>query len=369
MKIKGTILGVLFFILGSCLPALGGTGFSRLSFYGRWDLRTPDHAITVNNGSYIKVRFKGEGITATFDVSENRLQQPSTPTLVWKMDKGEWREGVLASVVPLAEKLGPGNHDLIFMIRGFDPMQSRWFHPLVSSVNFTGFRVTNGEALPVPTEKEPHLEFLGDSITEGILVHSETPTSSFPRCTDARLAYPCQASFALGASWRQVGFGTQGITRRGTGGVPTAIDAFNYFYQDCPRDDWQADAVIINQGSNDENVPPQIFQPGYATFLKNIRKAYPKAALVAMIPLDGSHPEEIKAVVDEFVAKGDHQVFLIDASHWLAEDDFTDGVHPNITGHRKVTERLTAELRKLLPTLFPANKATPSLAGSSSHGD
>jgi hypothetical protein len=63
-------------------------------FYGRWDQRGAKRAVTVNSGSYILARFTGTGLSATFDVSVN---QPPFPTLVWRMDEGQWQEAEVAA--------------------------------------------------------------------------------------------------------------------------------------------------------------------------------------------------------------------------------------------------------------------------------
>ena len=47
---------------------LGAQSLSEsIGFFGRWDRRQPDCAITVNSGSYIKARFVGTGITESQD--------------------------------------------------------------------------------------------------------------------------------------------------------------------------------------------------------------------------------------------------------------------------------------------------------------
>lgn len=52
-------------------------------FYGRWDLRRKDRAVTVKSGSYVYLRFSGAWIAAHFDLGVN---QPPFPTLAWRID-------------------------------------------------------------------------------------------------------------------------------------------------------------------------------------------------------------------------------------------------------------------------------------------
>ena len=275
----------------------------KLHFVGRWDRRDAAKAVTVNSGSYVLAHFDAAGVAARFDVSAN---QPPLPTVTWKVDDGEWQEAEIAPVVQLAEKLAPSGvpvggksagHTLTLMARGLDEHQSRWSPPLVASLTFAGLNFADsggGKLLdPLPEWEKPKLkmEILGDSITEGVLVHPERPgKKTWPWRTDGRLAYSCQTAFRLGAQCRQVGFGAQGVTHGGSGGAAPAPGAFNFFYKDCPRDDWQADLVVINQGTNDGGAPADKFRPPYRKLLDEIRSAYPKARIAAMRPFNGRTP-------------------------------------------------------------------------------
>jgi lysophospholipase L1-like esterase len=329
---------------------------SSLRFVGRWDRRDPSRAITVNSGSYLLAHFSGAGISARFDVSVNK---PPLPTIAWRIDQGDWQEAEVAPVVHLAEGLKPpassgaAGHTLILMARGLDEHQSRWSAPLVASLTFVGLEPSDGGKLlePLPEWDKPRLkmEILGDSITEGVLVHGEREgKKTWPWRTDGRLAYPCQTAFQLGAQCRQVGFGAQGLTHGGSGGTLAAPEAFNFFYKTCPRDDWQADLVVINQGTNDGHAKPEQFRPLYRKLLDEIRQAYPKAKIAALRPFNGAHADDIAAEVKASNDSGDANVFYIDTAGWLSNGDFTDGLHPNVEGSGKAADRLTAALKEHL---------------------
>jgi len=131
--------------------------------------------------------------------------------------------------------------------------------------------------------------------------------------------------------------------------VPTAQDAFNWFYAGVPRDAWQPDLVVINQGTNDQfgNVNGATFAPLYLAFLEEIREAYPKASIAALRPLSGGFGSEIQAQVAARQADGDTKVYYIDTAGWTAPGDFTDGVHPNESGSIKIADQLVAALQAL----------------------
>ena len=350
------ILGLMWLSTSTPFASAEPAGVSPLDmkslrFFGRWDLRTPEHALTVNSGSYVKARFEGSDITAKFDLATNK---PPLPTIAWQIDNGEWQESAIADQVKLGEGLPGGPHTLILMARGLDEHQPRWTPPLVASISFEGFELPVGGKLlgPLPEWDHPkrRMEIIGDSITEGVLVHSKRDgKQTWPWQTDGRLAYSGQTAVRLGAEWRQVGFGAQGITHGGSGGTASAPDTFNFFYKGCPRDDWQPDLVVINHGTNDGGAPSSHFRPLYAKYLEQIRSAYPKAKIAAMRPFNGAHAADILAEVKARNESGDADVFFIDSTGWLGKTDFTDGLHPNVEGSEKAADKLAPELEKLLP--------------------
>jgi lysophospholipase L1-like esterase len=324
-------------------------------FFGRWDLRAAGRAVTVNSGSYVRARFSGTGLSATFDLTANEphcvcTTQGSYPTIAWRIDAGEWQEAEIAASVKLAEGLGNGRHSVMLMVRGLDEHQSRWTPPLVACVTFTGFATAKGGRLAPPLREwlKPALtlEFLGDSITEGVVVNEGRAgvvkgiPFTWPWLADARQSYVGQTAMALGAEWRQVGFGATGLLLVGSGGAPGALEAFNSFYAGCPRDAWQPDVAIINQGTNEGSIPPDEYRQHYTRYLAMIRAAYPKAKIVALRPFCGAQEAAIPAAVDARHAAGDDRVFYIDTAGW-----YQGPLHPDIAGSAALSRKLVAALR------------------------
>lgn len=319
-------------------------------FFGRWDRRKPDRAVTVNSGSYVRARFSGARLDATFDLALNQpkctcTKDGSYPTIAWRIDDGAWQEAELAATVTLAQGLAPGSHSVLLMVRGLDEHQSRWTPPLVASVTFTGFASAKLER-PLRSWTKPRLtmEFLGDSITEGVIVNEGRAgvlpgiPFTWPWLADARRSYAAQTALSLEAEWRQVGFGATGLVHGGSGGAPGALAAFDFFYAGCPRDTWQPDVVVINQGTND---PPSPEYTGlYRQYLALIRKAYPKAKLVALRPFNGSHGDDINAAVAACNAAGDTKVYYLDSAGW-----YSGPVHPNGEGSAALAEKLVRALK------------------------
>lgn len=252
-------------------------------------------------------------------------------------------------MVNLADGLTGRKHTVMLMVRGLDEHQSRWTPPLVASVTFTGLVTDSRGRLEkaLPQWKKPALsiEFFGDSITEGVLVNEGRAgvvpgvPRTWPWLSDARRSYAAQTAMKLGAEWRQVGFGATGLARTGSGGAPGALEAFDFFYAGCPRDAWQPDLVVVNQGSNEASLPAGEYQPLYTRYLAVIRKAYPRAKIVALRPFNGSQESSIRAAVEARKAAGDSDLYYIDSTGWY------DGpIHPNVEGSAALAEKLASAL-------------------------
>lgn len=316
-------------------------------FFGRWDLRAADRAITVNSGSYLLTQFSGDSLSAAFDLTVNKAP---IPTIAWRIDDGEWQEAEIAASVKLAGGLGKGKHTVMLMARGLDEHQNRWTQPLVASITFLGFELPKRGKFykPLRAWDKPALkmEFLGDSITEGVLVQGgREGKNTWAWLTDARLSYACQTAMKLGAAWRQVGFGATGLAHGGSGGAAPALNAFNFFYADCPRDNWQPHVVVVNQGTNDGGMPAKDYQPLYTKYLTMIREAYPAAKIVAVRPFNGAQAASIKATVEALKAAGDTKVYFIDTAGW-----YNGPLHPNVAGSADLAKKLAKALQEQVLT-------------------
>ncbi len=315
-------------------------------YYGRWDLSKAGKAITVNSGSHITASFMGSGISAKFDTSGNT---GDIPTISIKIDDGELVEKEIASTLELATNLPVALHTVTLFVRGMSESQQRWTPPLVSSTVFTGFTVAGGNIVPTARPVRLKMEFLGDSITEGVALQATGPQGQTNQNwrTNGPRGYAAVTAMKLQAEWRQVGFGRQGLTIVGNGGVPKAQDAFNWFYSGVARDTWQPDIVVINQGTNDRGTNGATFAPLYYSFLGLIRTAYPSAKIVALRPLVGDFGSEISAQVAARKTGGDSKIFYVDTAGWTSPGDFTDGIHPNQAGSVRIADKLVAALQAL----------------------
>jgi lysophospholipase L1-like esterase len=307
-----------------------------VQYLGRWGRLGPAVA-TVNSGSRVVLRFTGRRLAATFD--QSGVTHP--PQIYVRIDG---RAPTLYTVdrdrIDLtARPLPPGRvHTLELIVKDVDERADRWTPPLRSGLLLTGFRLGPGaRTLPPPATGGRRVEFLGDSITQGVrALGPEIGVTG----SDATRDYAWLTGTALRADFRQVGFGAQGILRPGGGQVPAAPEALRLTFAGSPIDpSFVPAAVVVNQGTNDalNGVDPAAFQAAYVDYLRRIRDTWPSAWIFAMRPLGGYLAGEIAAAV---AAADDGRIVYVDTTGWLAATDYQDGLHPTYAGHLRVARRL-----------------------------
>jgi lysophospholipase L1-like esterase len=327
---------------------------TRLQYWGRWDQRNAatTGAVTVNTGSTIIARFQGSHITLHFTTTQYSHQ---FPTLWLQVDDGEWKviqpaEDLRISPAPLPS----GSHVVRLVVKGFREWENRWDTPLVGSVVFRGVTPDPGtELLPPPERPSKVVEFLGDSITEGVLVLNTGPRETWtregwPQFSDGRRSWAYQSALLAGVEPRTVGFGRLGLSINANGGVPPALHSFPFVYSGAPIDKTRLpDAVVINMGTNDgQRVSGEVFGPLYRTYLETIRKTYPAAQILCLRPFNGAHASVIQGVVHEL---RDSKIRYVDTTGWIdPEKHTTDKVHLNLDGNQLAAEKVAAILKRVL---------------------
>ncbi len=191
------------------------------------------------------------------------------------------------------------------VVKGFREWENRWDTPLVGSVVFRGITPDAGtQLLSAPERPAKLVEFLGDSITEGVLVLNTGPRETWtregwPQFSDGRRSWAYQSALLAGVEPRTVGFGRLGLSINANGGVPPALHSFPFVYSGAPLDKSRLpDAVVINMGTNDgQRVSGEVFGPLYRAYLETIRKTYPLAQILCLRPFNGAHSTVIEGVV------------------------------------------------------------------------
>lgn len=314
---------------------------------GRWDMSS-NCATATATGSYIELAFKGRAATLHFDVYGNNY-----PHLhLWiEVDGGAAVEAPIDAYLRVTAK-DDGEHICKIIYKGGTEAYSRWFAPLEGKVSFIGYNADDCGTLPEDNRKI--IEFVGDSITEGVLIdvdyfgdgEDEFPVSQHNRVyqDDVCATYAWLTAEALELRPVFMGYGAVGVTRSGQGKVPAAQIAYPYNFDGSPITRPQPDIIMINHGANDRHKPAELYIEKYGELLDVIRKMNPNATIVSLSAFCGGHHEELGRFIKEYNEKNGSCIYFIDSFGWVSPEP----LHPLRDGHATVAEHLIPLLREII---------------------
>lgn len=316
-----------------------GTNSKAVRFTGRWNV-TDKQAVTTAPGGVIEIAYYGCGAVLHFDVSTNTNPLPHLWIIV---DDGAKTEVPLAQYLRV-EANNVGNHIIKIIFKSAVEMQHRWHQPLIGKVSFCGFEADKEGILPEDNRKT--IEFIGDSITEGVLVDVEydpqkldQPNRVYQDDVTATYAYLTAEAYNLKPVI--MGYGAVGITCSGQGAVPKVAEAYPYYYHNTPMKSLNADYIVINHGTNDGLATAEEFVDGYIQLLKLIRSRNPQSKIAVIIPFYGRFRDEFIEFIPNFNKENEDNLFLVDTYGWLPKEP----VHPSRDGHKYASLKLIEALR------------------------
>ena len=315
---------------------------------GRWDTRDPHAATATATGSYIEFAFEGKMALARFDVLTN-----ATPRLhLWiSLDGGDMIEAPIDSYLRIIAK-EEGKHICRIIYKGGTEQDRRWYAPLTGKVSFLG--VQTEKPIPIPADDRKTIEFVGDSITEGVLIDVDYfaeqgeayPLDQHNRCyqDDVCATYAWQTAEALNLRPIFMGYGAVGATKAGGGKVPAAPLSYPYNFDGSPITREQPDYILINHGANDRAQPVELYLEKYEELLDLIRSMNPDATIISLSAFCGAHHEELGAMIEAYNQKNNCKVHFIDSFGWIPEKP----LHPLRDGHTAVAKNLIPLLGKIV---------------------
>ena len=315
-----------------------------IRYTGRW--ADWDGAMTATaTGSRFTLRFRGEMAVLHFDM---HLMATPAPHLWIQVDGGGMAEAPIDRWLRV-RAAGEGPHTVTVILKSMVESFPRWHHPLTGRVSLLGVDAEELVALPRPRKRKKTMEFVGDSITEGVLIDEDyrqfaADQENRPTQDDVTATYAWLLAEKLGVEPLMMGYGAVGATRGGCGGVPCAPQAYPYCFEGAAVTYPHPDYVFINHGTNDWVADSVTFTAGYVALLDAILTAHPKTQIIAMSPFRGTHKEDIEALVATYNERHNQHILFVNGSEWLPKDP----VHPGRAGHRVAAEKLAEVLTETL---------------------
>lgn len=311
-------------------------------FTGRWNVKDT-LVVTTAPGGMIECAFVGKVAVFHFDVTTNEHPYPH----LWiRVDGGAKVEVPLERYLRI-EAAGEGIHLVEIIFKSAVEMQHRWYPPLIGKVSFSGFEAEQAGVLPEDNRKI--IEFIGDSITEGVLIdaqynpgHLGQPNRVYQ--DDVTATYAWLTAENLGMKPIVMGYGAVGMTTSGQGAVPAVEHAYPYCYDGVPYQGADADVIVINHGANDNRKDESEYINAYLRFLHLVRKRNRNAMIIVLSAFYGVHEKALGKMVQSYNAENRDSVVFIGTDGWIPREPF----HPLREGHKIVAEHLTEILKKLL---------------------
>lgn len=316
------------------------TSIPNAYFMGRWFTKTINAETYVDSafmGS--EIYFKVDGATTITALMKNMSSQGYTGYISVSIDGGAFVRHLIADSVVIATGLAPTEHVIRIVTSSIFNNDLRWNNG--EGFAFKGFTLNAGTMKAVKPHNRYGL-FLGDSITEGIRV---TGADSTPESNSSEKTYAYLTCANLDVACLRAAVGGTGITQGGNGAFPKAIDYVDFAMKDIKETSDSPDFIVVNHGTNDSAASSAVFQAGYTEYLQKLKRKHSGIPIFAVRPFNGAHASDIQIVIANF-----KNVFYVDTTGWGIT--YTDGLHPDVSGHSIAATKLTSEIKKILPQSF-----------------
>lgn len=225
---------------------------------------------------------------------------------------------------------------------------------------FLGF--ADGAVKGAPAGRERLIEVIGDSISAGagnLGEEEHTPsstTSCFPSpdTQSAYYSYGLHLGRLLDAEVSVLAQSGWGLFRGAGGNTTTTLPSvYANTLGTKPAPAWsftrQADAVVINLGTNDASVgdPGTAYETAYVAFLETVRSRYPNAWIFLTIGPMYEAPAMRQHIANVVAASGDPKVVKLDIP--VRDKSHTGcGGHPNVAQHESMATTLAPMMKEKL---------------------
>ena len=296
---------------------------------GRWFKRNisgGNYYFTNTEGSAVYFKVSGSKYVNIEFVSQVTV---AVPYFAYSVDGGSMKRQMISD-----GRISVGDtktHYVRLLIDSISEYEDRW--GAESGVGIKAVRpVTGSGAVAAVKPLNAVIAFYGDSITQGVRTMSYELS---PSGTSATHSYAWYCARQLDLIPYFAGYGGSGIAQPGC--FNNCINAINSYSLYRRADNYDADVIVIEHGTNDVYTFGDVFVNGYKQVIEQLHKKHPKAYIMAMIPFTQLHADEIRSA-----AAGYKWCTVVETGSWRLA--YMDGLHPNAKGSKTAGKYLAKKV-------------------------
>ena len=303
------------------------------------------HTTTTAAGSYFELAFRGETALLHFELG---YVENHAPHLWIQVDGGASIEAPVDRFLRIMAD-GDGNHVVKVTYKGGVEQLPRWYSPVFGAISFIGAEVEAPGELPPDDRKI--IEFIGDSITEGVLTDIDYETAPYvldqlnrPYQDDNSATYASLTAKRLNLRPIFQAYGAVGLTRSGCGAVPRAGLIYPYCIDGVPYTGEKPDVIVINHGANDRGTTAEEYISRYAEFIDQLRANTPDAIIVCLTAFCGGFDDDVVKFVAEYNQSHEKPIHCVSSKGWVP----LEPLHPLRDGHRIIADHFAPLLKEII---------------------
>ncbi len=319
-----------------------------IRYTGRWGTvnswGAKNYMTAAAPGSYFEFSFKGNYAEMQFYTEMS--YEPHGHVYI-EVDGGARVESTIQKYIRITAN-GDSAHYVKVIYKSTVEQMNRWYVPLNTKLSLVG--IETDELIPLTADERKTIEFIGDSITEGVLIAQNRVYAdeqmNRPWQDDATSTYAWLFAEAMNFRPYTMGYGATGLTRPGCGCVPKASEQYPYNFDGSPVTFPSCNYIMINHGANVRapgNVPNGRYYDEYDAFLKLVRSRNPESKIIILSPFCGAMDATLPEFVERYNKENGENIYLILSTGWVP----LDPLHPLREGHKTIAKNLTEEFKKL----------------------
>lgn len=321
-------------------------------YIGRWDFSNPSLPRAWTPGAYIVAKFSGDYCKIAID---DEIQYGSDynylEIVIDSTQNLRLHTTGTSNIFDISDNLTEGEHTLLIC---------KSTEALMGYIGFRGLYLESDDALLTPDAlPERKIECIGNSITCGSGNDiSEIPcnSGSWFDNHNAYLSYGPATARALNAQWHLSSVSGIGLIHSCCDMTYTMPQVYGKYNLQTSGNDWDfsryiPDVVTICLGQNDGVQDPATFCNAYISFIGEIRKHYPDAAIIllnspmANDELNDALTAYTKSISTYLNDQGDANLYSFELSHNLNNGCTS---HPDREEHKLVTRELIGFIKNTL---------------------